>query len=114
MHAGKASEQKPEVSDEAAALGFESDHAMWDHARWLDRHGSPEYKSGLRHLLTSSIRRLNETEIIRLESAIKNEEKCLAAGRVFSEYEMEEEGRWVLGCGSFRASYLETLATGMA
>lgn len=31
-------------SEKAEALGFESVEAMREHAAWLERHGSPEYK----------------------------------------------------------------------
>lgn len=55
---------------------------------------------------------LNQTEIIRLEAVIENEAKCLASGTSFSEYDLEQEGRWIMGCGSFHAGYLRTAASG--
>ncbi|WP_291458161.1 MULTISPECIES: hypothetical protein [Cupriavidus] len=108
--AGKSA--TPGVSDEAVVLGFKTDREMFEHRDWLDENGTPEYKAGAARLRGAGIRTLNEAEMTRLDAVIENEGRCLAAGTSFSGYELEQEGRWIMGCGSFHASYLRTAATG--
>ncbi|MDR5799057.1 hypothetical protein [Caballeronia sp. LZ001] len=117
QHRLKSEKEIVTVSNEAAALGFESDKAMHEHVRWLNKHGTREYHAWFqRHREENpiEIRPLNQTEIIRLESAIANETKCSAGGRAFSEYDLEQEGRWVMGCGQYMPSYNQTALTGDA
>lgn len=110
--AGKAAIQG--VSDEAVVLGFKTDRAMFEHRDWLDENGSREYKAWTSNLRQSGIRPLNQTEVARLEAVIENEARCNASGTSFSDYDVEMEGRWIMGCGTYRASYLNTEATGLA
>ncbi|MCB4350112.1 hypothetical protein LA345_40680 (plasmid) [Burkholderia vietnamiensis] len=117
QHQLKSENEIVTVSDEAAALGFESDKAMHEHVRWLNKHGTREYHAWFqRHREENpiEIRPLNQTEITRLESAIANEAKCSAGSRTFSEYDLEQEGRWIMGCEGYRSSYNQTALTGEA
>ncbi|AZG12211.1 hypothetical protein GA566_30160 [Cupriavidus sp. SW-Y-13] len=58
------------------------------------------------------MRPLNETEIVRLDAVIENEARCNASGTSFSDYDLELEGRWIMGCAPYHAGYLRTAATG--
>lgn len=51
------------------------------------------------------VRPLTEFEVKRLESVIANEDRCRSNGHVFSEFDIEQEGRYILGVGQYRASY---------
>ncbi|WP_425953100.1 hypothetical protein [Ralstonia pseudosolanacearum] len=98
------------AQEEAEVLGNTSPAEMFEHQRWLEKYGTPKFKANLSRICQTDLRRLNSTEITRLEEVISNEAKCAANGRTFSEWELEQEGRWIMGCSVFRQSYLETAA----
>jgi len=51
------------------------------------------------------LRPLTPFEIARLESVIANEAQCERGGRPFSDYDLEQEGRYILGVGHYHAGY---------
>jgi hypothetical protein len=53
----------------------------------------------------NNTRPLTEFEVKRLESVIENEARCNAKGVRFGEYDTEQEGRYILGLGQYRAGY---------
>lgn len=55
--------------------------------------------------MTDTIRPLTDFEAKRLESVIANEARCNQKGVHFCEYDIQQEGRYILGLGQYRASY---------
>jgi intergrase/recombinase len=55
--------------------------------------------------MSTTIRLLTKFEEKRLEAVIENEARCHQNGVRFCEYDIEQEGRYILGLGQYRASY---------
>lgn len=55
--------------------------------------------------MTNATRPLTQFEAQRLESVIANEARCNQNGVHFCDYDIQQEGRYILGLGQYRAGY---------
>jgi hypothetical protein len=55
--------------------------------------------------MTNHTRALTDFEIARLESVIANEARCNANGMYFCGYDIEQEGRFIMGAGQYWQNY---------
>lgn len=55
--------------------------------------------------MNGATRPLTQFEVQRLDSVIANEARCNQNGVRFCEYDIQQEGRYILGLGQYRTSY---------
>jgi len=55
--------------------------------------------------MSNTSRPLTPFEAQRLECVIANEARCNQNGVHFCEYDLQQEGRYILGLGQYRAGY---------